>query len=185
MSEWYLGVCGDMAVAYGRQDLCNDRRAATTEAACSECITSIVCGSSAGALCSASDDSYAVSMSCQLTSRYPSLLQPGHVNRQSLDGPPYQRRAYRSNQERVLVFFFQAKDGIRDLIVTGVQTCALPISSRAGPASGSCPTSTATSRACARTRGSARSSASSSTRLRSAARSRSPASFSTRSRRSG
>src|SRR2546421_5729716 len=28
------------------------------------------------------------------------------------------------------VFFFQAEDGIRDLIVTGVQTCALPISQR-------------------------------------------------------
>src|SRR2546421_3934641 len=28
----------------------------------------------------------------------------------------------------VSVFFFQAEDGIRDLIVTGVQTCALPIS---------------------------------------------------------
>src|SRR5206468_10157753 len=27
------------------------------------------------------------------------------------------------------LFFFQAEDGIRDLIVTGVQTCALPISS--------------------------------------------------------
>src|SRR5206468_8204263 len=26
------------------------------------------------------------------------------------------------------LFFFQAEDGIRDLIVTGVQTCALPIS---------------------------------------------------------
>src|SRR5688572_31998870 len=26
-------------------------------------------------------------------------------------------------------FFFQAEDGIRDLTVTGVQTCALPISS--------------------------------------------------------
>src|SRR5256886_8920574 len=26
-----------------------------------------------------------------------------------------------------LVFFFQAEDGIRDLTVTGVQTCALPI----------------------------------------------------------
>src|SRR5215469_17340578 len=30
-------------------------------------------------------------------------------------------------------FFFQAEDGIRDLYVTGVQTCALPISHR-GPA---------------------------------------------------
>src|SRR5438874_11370645 len=28
------------------------------------------------------------------------------------------------------VFFFQAEDGIRDLYVTGVQTCALPISAR-------------------------------------------------------
>src|SRR2546430_5287298 len=27
----------------------------------------------------------------------------------------------------VSVFFFQAEDGIRDLTVTGVQTCALPI----------------------------------------------------------
>src|SRR5256886_696977 len=30
----------------------------------------------------------------------------------------------------VCYFFFQAEDGIRDLTVTGVQTCALPISSR-------------------------------------------------------
>src|SRR5216683_5765451 len=29
-------------------------------------------------------------------------------------------------------FFFQAEDGIRDLIVTGVQTCALPIFSAEG-----------------------------------------------------
>src|SRR2546428_3362284 len=29
-----------------------------------------------------------------------------------------------------ILFFFQAEDGIRDLIVTGVQTCALPISDR-------------------------------------------------------
>src|SRR5256886_9898341 len=27
----------------------------------------------------------------------------------------------------VVVFFFQAEDGIRDLTVTGVQTCALPV----------------------------------------------------------
>src|SRR6266404_3125852 len=32
-------------------------------------------------------------------------------------------------------FFFQAEDGIRDKLVTGVQTCALPISAlRSGPA---------------------------------------------------
>src|SRR5699024_11872883 len=29
----------------------------------------------------------------------------------------------------LLIFFFQAEDGIRDRNVTGVQTCALPISS--------------------------------------------------------
>src|SRR5205823_6719793 len=32
--------------------------------------------------------------------------------------------------EAVGVFFFQAEDGIRDKLVTGVQTCALPISDR-------------------------------------------------------
>src|SRR6478609_10447194 len=34
------------------------------------------------------------------------------------------------------IFFFQAEDGIRDKLVTGVQTCALPIS----PQPGSCRT---------------------------------------------
>src|SRR5215204_4759230 len=32
----------------------------------------------------------------------------------------------------VFFFFFQAEDGIRDHCVTGVQTCALPISGTAG-----------------------------------------------------
>src|SRR5690606_39583858 len=32
----------------------------------------------------------------------------------------------------VTFFFFQAEDGIRDFHVTGVQTCALPISLRVG-----------------------------------------------------
>src|SRR2546429_2074380 len=31
-------------------------------------------------------------------------------------------------EERLHFFFFQAEDGIRDVAVTGVQTCALPIS---------------------------------------------------------
>src|SRR5699024_1302067 len=35
----------------------------------------------------------------------------------------------RGSPLRALVFFFQAEDGIRDRNVTGVQTCALPISS--------------------------------------------------------
>src|SRR5262249_58451236 len=33
----------------------------------------------------------------------------------------------------VVFFFFQAEDGIRDWSVTGVQTCALPISPTCGP----------------------------------------------------
>src|SRR2546430_2951938 len=33
-----------------------------------------------------------------------------------------------SHAELLFFFFFQAEDGIRDLTVTGVQTCALPIS---------------------------------------------------------
>src|SRR5256886_10340957 len=32
-----------------------------------------------------------------------------------------------------VVFFLQAEDGIRDLTVTGVQTCALPISRQPNP----------------------------------------------------
>src|SRR3712207_8341705 len=32
----------------------------------------------------------------------------------------------------IFVFFFQAEDGIRDIGVTGVQTCALPISKSGG-----------------------------------------------------
>src|SRR6266849_4638529 len=36
----------------------------------------------------------------------------------------------------VLVFFFQAEDGIRDPLVTGVQTCALPISAAGAGALG-------------------------------------------------
>src|SRR2546425_5829347 len=34
-----------------------------------------------------------------------------------------------------VVFFFQAEDGIRDKLVTGVQTCALPISCPRDPRS--------------------------------------------------
>src|SRR5205809_6491606 len=36
----------------------------------------------------------------------------------------FETRAYRHHH----YFFFQAEDGIRDVAVTGVQTCALPIS---------------------------------------------------------
>src|SRR5262249_56778303 len=33
-----------------------------------------------------------------------------------------------TDNHMVMIFFFQAEDGIRDWSVTGVQTCALPIS---------------------------------------------------------
>src|SRR2546430_10877738 len=36
-------------------------------------------------------------------------------------------RAVLTTNGCLLFFFFQAEDGIRDLTVTGVQTCALPI----------------------------------------------------------
>src|SRR5258708_30422964 len=36
-------------------------------------------------------------------------------------------RAHMLDQHRLVIFFFQAEDGIRDDLVTGVQTCALPI----------------------------------------------------------
>src|SRR5216683_448866 len=35
-----------------------------------------------------------------------------------------------ASRDQISVFFFQAEDGIRDLSVTGVQTCALPISDK-------------------------------------------------------
>src|SRR5207244_9997224 len=38
----------------------------------------------------------------------------------------------------VSVFFFQAEDGIRDDLVTGVQTCALPISRNSNMKRSSC-----------------------------------------------
>src|SRR5207244_5253778 len=37
---------------------------------------------------------------------------------------------------KVMSFFFQVEDGIRADLVTGVQTCALPISDRGSPAAG-------------------------------------------------
>src|SRR5205085_11463463 len=43
----------------------------------------------------------------------------------------------------LLFFFFQAEDGIRGLTVTGVQTCALPISFKSGERTGYNPHATA------------------------------------------
>src|SRR2546430_4147429 len=44
-----------------------------------------------------------------------------------------------SHCHRLFLFFFQAEDGIRDLTVTGVQTCALPIFLFGGHADGAAP----------------------------------------------
>src|SRR2546426_2945935 len=38
----------------------------------------------------------------------------------------------------IIVFFFQAEDGIRDYKVTGVQTCALPHTTRIHPGVAAC-----------------------------------------------
>src|SRR2546422_6801320 len=46
----------------------------------------------------------------------------------------YRDAAVRTDEEER--FFFQAEDGIRDVAVTGVQTCALPISDPARGADG-------------------------------------------------
>src|SRR2546421_744654 len=50
----------------------------------------------------------------------------GDLNRFMLDGSAACRIAHCADLY-FFFFFFQAEDGIRDLIVTGVQTCALPI----------------------------------------------------------
>src|SRR3989440_8214798 len=64
----------------------------------------------------------------RVTWRVIDVLVRLHVSHRS-DSP----RFVSQNQTRLThsgfaFFFFQAEDGIRDLIVTGVQTCALPIS---------------------------------------------------------
>src|SRR5439155_26572919 len=48
--------------------------------------------------------------------------------------PDYLRVATAPLSDSEVGFFFQAEDGIRDGHVTGVQTCALPISARSRPA---------------------------------------------------
>src|SRR5256886_3649773 len=61
-----------------------------------------------------------------------SALNPSHRTLMATPAPPDRKVITRSNSGLPLsgcraVFFFQAEDGIRDLTVTGVQTCALPI----------------------------------------------------------
>src|SRR5215467_10356622 len=47
-------------------------------------------------------------------------------------GSPWETLGSLDQQSFASFFFFQAEDGIRDYKVTGVQTCALPISSGCG-----------------------------------------------------
>src|SRR5436190_3761460 len=55
--------------------------------------------------------------------------QSAWVRRDHVGGAEqYQLAASPATTARDLYFFFQAEDGIRDHCVTGVQTCALPIS---------------------------------------------------------
>src|SRR5256885_13072121 len=49
------------------------------------------------------------------------------MDRQTTANLPSPHSFVPSSYVRVLFFFFQAEDGIRDYKVTGVQTCALPI----------------------------------------------------------
>src|SRR2546429_4348626 len=57
---------------------------------------------------------------------------PSHQSRHHIDCPDHDHYTHFSvlatAHEHLLYFFFQAEDGIRDVAVTGVQTCALPIS---------------------------------------------------------
>src|SRR5688572_32610446 len=60
------------------------------------------------------------------------LLEPGDRLRAAEAAGDYTTRLALLEELKTfptgIVFFFQAEDGIRDLTVTGVQTCALPIS---------------------------------------------------------
>src|SRR2546421_6194851 len=55
------------------------------------------------------------------------VLLRGLSGRLACVGDLYARFSHSCAMCKFTFFFFQAEDGIRDLIVTGVQTCALPI----------------------------------------------------------
>src|SRR2546421_3836898 len=69
-----------------------------------------------------------------VASGMPAMAHEMLFARPAAEGTRGQMTAEAAKSDRALscrdllsVFFFQAEDGIRDLIVTGVQTCALPI----------------------------------------------------------
>src|SRR2546430_7758313 len=55
------------------------------------------------------------------------MMQVDECLQSSTQRSVYSRCARRYIRPTLFFFFFQAEDGIRDLTVTGVQTCALPI----------------------------------------------------------
>src|SRR2546430_226014 len=63
----------------------------------------------------------------RLPSRLPMMFILWMVARMVVMIPSRTVRLLTSFPVRRAIFFFQAEDGIRDLTVTGVQTCALPI----------------------------------------------------------
>src|SRR2546430_1984394 len=61
-------------------------------------------------------------MSRTSITRYEHISVKENAEKQVMTNSPL-----RGRDGRFFFFFFQAEDGIRDLTVTGVQTCALPI----------------------------------------------------------
>src|SRR5687768_8501998 len=59
------------------------------------------------------------------TARY--YTPSGRLIQRPWDGSFDEYLMYRFQEQAAENFFFQAEDGIRDVAVTGVQTCALPI----------------------------------------------------------
>src|SRR5256886_6118133 len=60
-----------------------------------------------------------------------------NITRKAASGTEGAESLMASSSTPRFFFFFQAEDGIRDLTVTGVQTCALPICTVLGPILGS------------------------------------------------
>src|SRR5436309_4115136 len=57
------------------------------------------------------------------------MMEPSQLNAHKTRSHRKMSRRYSDMQQNTFFFFFfQAEDGIRDFHVTGVQTCALPIS---------------------------------------------------------
>src|SRR2546430_8271728 len=57
----------------------------------------------------------------------PCIVRTRAIGPDSEAGPTRIEADWRRKSKSLIIFFFQAEDGIRDLTVTGVQTCALPI----------------------------------------------------------